>query len=124
MIVRHENHPLALEATLLENLGPISWLLTALRGLSGILFGFAGRIIYYLCDIFHRQLPLLLNIEVRCAQTPSVPLLHPRTVCAGGGRVWCKRSVVPLCVTCSAAGWGNQGISAGQCMARLIPCTG
>lgn len=64
MIVRHENHPLALEATLLENLGPISWLLTVLRGINGILFGFAGRIIYYICDIIHRQLPLLLNIEV------------------------------------------------------------
>ena len=77
MIVRHENHPLALEATLLENLGPISWLLTVLRGINGILFGFAGRIIYYLCDIVHRQLPLLLNLEVHRAYLASISFSHP-----------------------------------------------
>ncbi|KAK9833268.1 hypothetical protein WJX81_001446 [Elliptochloris bilobata] len=63
VIVRHENHPLALEATLIANLGPISWLINVMRGLNGILFGFAGRLIYYFCDIIHRQLPLLLNID-------------------------------------------------------------
>ena len=65
MIVRHENHPLAVEATLLANLGPISWLLTIIRAINGVLFGVAGRIIYYACHFVHTELPMLLDLEVR-----------------------------------------------------------
>ena len=53
MIVGHENHPLALESTMLANLGPISWLCTLLRGMNGILFGLAGRLIYYAADFWY-----------------------------------------------------------------------
>jgi len=68
VIVKHENHPLVVEATLVSNLGPISWLLTIMRAINGILFGFAGRLVYYICDIVHRQLPLLLDMEVRLSR--------------------------------------------------------
>ncbi len=73
VIVKHENHPLVVEATLVSNLGPISWLLTIMRAINGILFGFAGRLIYYICDIVHRQLPLLLDMEVRVSQLLLLP---------------------------------------------------
>jgi hypothetical protein len=73
VIVKHENHPLVVEATLVSNLGPISWLLTIMRAINGILFGFAGRLIYYICDIVHRQLPLLLDMEVRLSRLLLLP---------------------------------------------------
>ena len=73
VIVKHENHPLVVEATLVSNLGPISSLLIIMRAINGILFGVVGRLIYYICDIVHRQLPLLLDMEVRVLRLLLLP---------------------------------------------------
>ena len=46
VIKRHENHPLGTEATLIYNLGPVSWGINKMRRAMGFVFGAAGRAIY------------------------------------------------------------------------------
>ncbi len=55
MIVRHENHPLGTEATLIYNLGPLSWAINRVRAAMGIIFGAAGRAIYYGLQLWESQ---------------------------------------------------------------------
>ena len=114
MIVRHENHPLAVEATLLANLGPISWLLTILRAINGVLFGVAGRLIYYACHFVHTELPMLLDLEVR--QTSSwVPWQTELGKSAAGADA---RAPVCVCVTRA------QGVASRQRQLLLLPKCG
>ena len=55
VIVRHENHPMGTEATLIYNLWIFSWLINLLRRLSGILWGFSGRVMYLVLETYHGQ---------------------------------------------------------------------
>lgn len=55
MIVRHENHPMGTEATLIYNLWVFSWLINLLRRLMGIIFGFGGRVLYTALETYHGQ---------------------------------------------------------------------
>ena len=55
IIVRHENHPLGTEATLIYNLGPLSWAINRVRAGMGIVFGTAGRAIYAGLQLWHSQ---------------------------------------------------------------------
>lgn len=55
VITRHENHPLGTEATLIYNLGPLSWAINKLRRAMGVVFGTAGRAIYAGLELWHSQ---------------------------------------------------------------------
>ena len=108
VIVRHENHPLAVEATLLANLGPISWLLTVIRAINGVLFGVAGRIIYYACHFVYTELPMLLDLEVR-QHASWVPWQTELGEPAAGADAW---ALVCVCVTRA------QGVA--RCQRQLL----
>lgn len=55
LIQRHENHPMGTEATLIYNLGPLSWLINLIRRFMGIWFGFVGQTIYHILDFVLNQ---------------------------------------------------------------------
>ncbi|CAL8465499.1 g5035 [Coccomyxa elongata] len=55
VIQRHENHPMGTEATLIYNLGVISWIINLVRRFMGIAFGTAGSCIYQLLDFMQKQ---------------------------------------------------------------------
>ncbi|CAL5221947.1 g4224 [Coccomyxa viridis] len=55
VIVRHENHPMGTEATLIYNLWIFSWLINLIRRLMGIVFGFGGRVLYMALETYHGQ---------------------------------------------------------------------
>lgn len=121
MIVRHENHPLAVEATLLANLGPISWLLTVIRAINGVLFGVAGRIIYYACHFVHTELPMLLDLEVR--QHSSWVLGRQswanRQRAQRRGRLCMSRDACPGCGKLSAPAAATAGMRKCEVAAKM-----
>ena len=55
VIVRHENHPMGTEATFIYNLWIFSYLINFIRRLTGIIWGFTGRVIYLALDTFDTQ---------------------------------------------------------------------
>ena len=55
VIVRHENHPMGTEATFIYNLWIFSYLINFFRRVTGIIWGFTGRVIYLVLDTFDTQ---------------------------------------------------------------------
>ena len=64
MIVRHENHPMGTEATLIYNLWIFSYLINLIRRLTGIIWGFTGRVIYLTLDTFDKQVRYSRTISI------------------------------------------------------------
>ncbi|EIE23049.1 hypothetical protein COCSUDRAFT_63431 [Coccomyxa subellipsoidea C-169] len=55
VIQRHENHPMGTEATLIYNLGPISWIINLIRRFMGVAFGIVGQVIYLILNFLLNQ---------------------------------------------------------------------
>lgn len=60
VIQRHENHPMGTEATLIYNLGPVSWGYNLVRRGLGIVWGISGQAIYHTLEYFLRQVSAII----------------------------------------------------------------
>ena len=61
IIVRHENHPMGTESTLIYNLWIFSWLINLIRRLTGLIFGFGGRVLYLALETYHGQVGYIVR---------------------------------------------------------------
>lgn len=80
VIQRHENHPMGTEATLIYNLGVISWIINIVRRFMGVAFGAAGSCIYQLLEFMQKQvLVKLYPSMLRWCHRPELQLFF--TIC-------------------------------------------